>query len=225
MDQITVYGAPWCPDCRRSKALLLEQRVPFTWVDIDADADGLRFVETPQGGGRTIPTIVFPDGSHLLEPSNAELAEKLGLRLRAERRFYDVLILGGGPAASRLRSTPLARARTPSRSSVAPSEARPARPTGSTTTRGSRKASAAPNSALASSPMRAATASNCCRPSRLPGFAASRTAPCQRRSRSRPRGSAGAPGRGRSPGGSGRPPGRATAAGRTRRAGTRRGRA
>ena len=98
MDQLTVYGAPWCPDCRRSKAFLMEQRVPFTWVDIDQDADGLRFVEGLQGGGRTIPTIVFPDGSHLLEPSNAELAEKLGLQLRATRMIYDILILGGGPA-------------------------------------------------------------------------------------------------------------------------------
>ena len=98
MDQITVYGAPWCPDCRRSKAFLMEQRIPFTWVDIDTDAEGLRFVEDLQGGGRTIPTIVFPDGSHLLEPSNAELADKLGLQLRAQRTVYDVLILGGGPA-------------------------------------------------------------------------------------------------------------------------------
>ncbi len=98
MDQITVYGAPWCPDCRRSKAFLMEQRIPFAWIDIDADADGLRFVEDLQHGGRTIPTILFPDGSHLLEPSNVELAEKLGLQLRAGRMIYDVLILGGGPA-------------------------------------------------------------------------------------------------------------------------------
>jgi len=98
MDQITVYGAPWCPDCRRSKAFLMEQRIPFAWIDIDTDAEGLRFVEDLQGGGRTIPTIVFPDGSHLLEPSNAELAEKLGLQLRARRMVYDILIIGGGPA-------------------------------------------------------------------------------------------------------------------------------
>jgi thioredoxin reductase (NADPH) len=98
MDQITIYGAPWCPDCRRSKVFLGEQRIPYTWVDIDADAAGLRFVEELQGGGRTIPTIVFPDGTHLLEPSNPELAEKLGLQLRASRSVYDILILGGGPA-------------------------------------------------------------------------------------------------------------------------------
>ena len=98
MDQITVYGAPWCPDCRRSKSFLMEQRIPYRWVDIDADEAARRHVEALQGGGRTIPTIVFPDGSHLLEPSNAELAAKLGLQLRASRMAYDLILLGGGPA-------------------------------------------------------------------------------------------------------------------------------
>ncbi len=74
MADVRVYGAPWCPDCRRSKQFLGEQRVAYDWIDIDADPEGLRFVEELQGGGRTIPTIVFPDGSHLLEPSNDELA-------------------------------------------------------------------------------------------------------------------------------------------------------
>jgi thioredoxin reductase (NADPH) len=98
MEQVTVYGAPWCPDCRRSKAFLTEQRVQYAWVDIEADAEARGWVERLQGGGRTIPTIVFPDGSFLLEPSNAELAAKLGLRLRAERMAYDLVIVGGGPA-------------------------------------------------------------------------------------------------------------------------------
>ena len=98
MADVKVYGAPWCPDCRRSKQFLGEQRVAYDWIDINADPKGLRFVEELQGGGRTIPTIVFPDGSHLLEPSNDELAQKLGLSLKAERSYYDLLIVGGGPA-------------------------------------------------------------------------------------------------------------------------------
>ncbi|MFN8629267.1 MAG: FAD-dependent oxidoreductase [Chloroflexota bacterium] len=98
MDHITVYGAPWCPDCRRSKSFLQDQRIPFRWVDIDADPDGRAYVERLQNGGRTIPTIVFEDGTHLLEPSNAELADKLGLRLMAKKSAYGLLILGGGPA-------------------------------------------------------------------------------------------------------------------------------
>ena len=98
MDRITVYGAPWCPDCRRSKGFLNEQRIDYAWVDIDQDAEGRAYVERLQGGGRTIPTIVFPDGSVLLEPSNTELAAKLGLQLKAARSAYDLAIVGGGPA-------------------------------------------------------------------------------------------------------------------------------
>ncbi len=98
MADIKVYGAPWCPDCKRSKKFLAEQRVAYDWIDIDQDAEGLRFVERLQGGGRTIPTIIFPDGSHLLEPSNDELARKLGLKLEALRSFYSLAMVGGGPA-------------------------------------------------------------------------------------------------------------------------------
>ena len=98
MPDIKVYGAPWCPDCKRAKKFLGEQRVAYDWFDIDADGEALRFVEQLQGGGRTIPTIIFPDGSHLLEPSNDELARKLGLQLKAQRPFYDLIVVGGGPA-------------------------------------------------------------------------------------------------------------------------------
>ncbi len=98
MEALVVYGAPWCPDCRRSKAFLTEQRVPHRWVDVDADPASLAAMQQLQGGGRTIPTIVFPDGSVLIEPSNAELASRLGLTLRASRSIYDLLVIGGGPA-------------------------------------------------------------------------------------------------------------------------------
>lgn len=98
MAEIKVFGAPWCPDCRRSKQFLGEQRVAYEWIDIDQDPDAASFVGEVNQGKQIIPTIVFPDGSFLAEPSNAELAEKLGLRLKAERSFYDVLIVGGGPS-------------------------------------------------------------------------------------------------------------------------------
>ncbi len=98
MPEITVYGAPWCPDCKRSKQFLAEHRVEYRFVDIDEDAEGRHLVEELQGGGRTIPTIVFGPGDYLLEPSDEELAHRLGLSLRAERSFYDLAIVGGGPA-------------------------------------------------------------------------------------------------------------------------------
>ncbi|MFQ5380450.1 MAG: FAD-dependent oxidoreductase [Dehalococcoidia bacterium] len=98
MPDITVYGAPWCPDCRRSKKFLTEHRVEFDWIDIDEDPAARARVEEIQDGGRSIPTILFPDGEVLIEPSNDELAAKLGLRLEASRASYDIAIAGGGPA-------------------------------------------------------------------------------------------------------------------------------
>ena len=98
MSEIRLYGAPWCPDCKRSKRFLAEHRVPYQFIDIDDDKDGLRFVEELQKGGRTIPTIVFAEGDHLLEPTNSDLARRLGLKLAADRSSYGLAIVGGGPA-------------------------------------------------------------------------------------------------------------------------------
>lgn len=76
--EITVYGADWCPDCRRAKSLLDERKVQYSWVDIDKDREGEKFVINTNRGNRSIPTIVFGDGSILVEPSNPELIAKLG---------------------------------------------------------------------------------------------------------------------------------------------------
>ncbi|MBK9710326.1 MAG: FAD-dependent oxidoreductase [Kouleothrix sp.] len=96
---LTVYGATWCSDCKRAKKFLGEQRVHYNWVDVEQDADGLALVERVNGGKRIIPTIVFDDQSTLVEPSNAELAAKLGLQTRARMDYYDVIAIGGGPAS------------------------------------------------------------------------------------------------------------------------------
>ncbi len=97
-DIITVYSTVWCPDCKRAKKFFGEQRVPYTNIDIEQDPEAMAFVERINNGKRIIPTIVFPDGSMLVEPSNAELAEKLGLQTKARRSFYDSIVIGGGPA-------------------------------------------------------------------------------------------------------------------------------
>lgn len=96
--EITVYGAYWCPDCRQSKQFLGEHQIPYNWVDIEEDKEGEEFVIKKNRGKRIIPTITFPDGSFLVEPSNAELAAKLGLKTTASRSHYDLIVLGGGPA-------------------------------------------------------------------------------------------------------------------------------
>ncbi|HLJ36427.1 MAG TPA: FAD-dependent oxidoreductase, partial [Ktedonobacteraceae bacterium] len=99
LTNITLYGTNWCSDCKRSKKFLGEQRVRYDYINIEEDTDGQAFVQKLQNGGMTIPTIVFEDGSVLIEPSNAELATKLGLETKAKCEFYDLIIVGGGPTA------------------------------------------------------------------------------------------------------------------------------
>ncbi|MGL4650507.1 MAG: FAD-dependent oxidoreductase, partial [Caldilineaceae bacterium] len=95
---ITIYGAYWCPDCRRSKQFLGEHQIAYQWVDIEMDPEGEAYVLRRNEGKRIIPTIEFEDGSILVEPSNAVLAAKLGLKMTASRSHYDLLVVGGGPA-------------------------------------------------------------------------------------------------------------------------------
>ena len=75
--QITMYGAEWCGDCRRSKRFLDENKVGYNYVDVEADASASDKVIEINGGMRSIPVIVFPDGSHLTEPSDNDLKAKL----------------------------------------------------------------------------------------------------------------------------------------------------
>ena len=93
-----MYGARWCPDCKRAKQFLGEQRVTFRWVDINEDEAGRDYVREINDGKQIIPTIVFEDGSLLVEPPNAELAAKLNINPKAERSFYNLTVIGGGPA-------------------------------------------------------------------------------------------------------------------------------
>ena len=96
--KITVYGAPWCPDCKRAKQFLGDQRVRFNWIDIDEDEAGRQHVQQVNDGKQIIPTIEFEDGSVLVEPTNAELAAKLGIVPRATRTYYNLIVVGAGPA-------------------------------------------------------------------------------------------------------------------------------
>jgi thioredoxin reductase (NADPH) len=95
---IRLYGASWCPDCRRARAFFGQQRVHYDYIDLEQHPETVAEVERINNGMRSIPTILFPDGSILVEPSNAQLAEKLGLHLQASQKFYDVIIVGSGPA-------------------------------------------------------------------------------------------------------------------------------
>jgi thioredoxin reductase (NADPH) len=95
---IAMYGTAWCPDCHRAKQFLSEQRVPYTFTDVDGDPAGRELVEQVNEGKLVIPVLLLPDGRTLVEPSNAELAQALGLQTTAERSFYDLIVVGSGVA-------------------------------------------------------------------------------------------------------------------------------
>ena len=76
-NQITMYSADWCGDCVRSKRLLDELNLTYTLIDIEADSAAADKVIEINGGMRSIPVIVFADGTHLYEPSDIALKEKL----------------------------------------------------------------------------------------------------------------------------------------------------
>lgn len=79
--QIIIYTTRWCSDCYRAKYLLDEYGVPYVNIDVEENPEGLAFVLQVNSGKRIVPTIVFPDKTILVEPSNALLAEKVGIEL------------------------------------------------------------------------------------------------------------------------------------------------
>jgi mycoredoxin len=78
-ENIILYGTTWCGDSRRAKRFLDDNNILYKWVDIDQDKPARQIVEGINRGNRSVPTIVFPDGSTLTEPSIIVLAEKLGI--------------------------------------------------------------------------------------------------------------------------------------------------
>jgi len=95
---MTVYGAPWCPHCKRVKKFLAAHRVRYTFIDIDVDPGAIERLKQLQDGGQIIPTVIYPDGAHEVNPSNESLARRIGLTLEAGRSAYDLVIVGGGAA-------------------------------------------------------------------------------------------------------------------------------
>ncbi len=76
-DKIIMYTTSWCSDCHRAKHFLNERGIDYINIDVELSEAGMAFVKQINGGSRVVPTIVFPDGTLLVEPSNAALAAKL----------------------------------------------------------------------------------------------------------------------------------------------------
>ncbi|MCX6054816.1 MAG: NrdH-redoxin [Chloroflexi bacterium] len=77
--KIIIYGTSWCGDTRRARQLFNDHTIDYEWVDIDQDQAGSKYVQSVNNGNRSVPTILFPDSSLLVEPSILQLKTKLGL--------------------------------------------------------------------------------------------------------------------------------------------------
>ena len=74
---IIFYGTKYCPDCYHARKIFREREIPYEYVDINRDSEGRAYVEKVNQGNRSVPTILFPDGDVLVEPSNRALKAKL----------------------------------------------------------------------------------------------------------------------------------------------------
>jgi thioredoxin reductase (NADPH) len=95
---IRVLGSHFSSQSFAIREFLSLNRVPYEWVDIDNDGHGRALAESLAGDLTRLPVVVFSDGTHLVAPAQIELASKAGLQTQASRPFYDVIVIGGGPA-------------------------------------------------------------------------------------------------------------------------------
>ncbi len=97
-DGIRVAGTLWSPSSHDVKDFLARNRIPYLWQDIEQDAQARELVDAVTQGERRLPVVFLPDGSTLVAPDHRLLAEKVGLRTQATQPFYDLIIVGAGPA-------------------------------------------------------------------------------------------------------------------------------
>lgn len=95
---IRVAGTLWSPRSHEVKDFLSRNRIPYQWLDIEKDKEAAALIQSSKEGSGRLPVVYFPDGSVMVDPDNRALADKAGLRTHATQPFYDLIILGAGPA-------------------------------------------------------------------------------------------------------------------------------
>jgi thioredoxin reductase (NADPH) len=93
---IRVLGHRWSPQALDVKSFLAGNHIPYQWLDVETDAEAKRLLEG--AADLKLPLVLFPDGEQLEAPNASQIAQKVGLRTRADQPFYDLIIIGGGPA-------------------------------------------------------------------------------------------------------------------------------
>ena len=97
-DGIRVAGTLWSATSHHVKDFLARNQIPYQWLDIENNQDALAMVEALPDAGHRLPVVFFPDGGTLVDPDTRTLASKAGLTTEATQPFYDLIIVGGGPA-------------------------------------------------------------------------------------------------------------------------------
>ncbi|MBN3921863.1 FAD-dependent oxidoreductase [Nostoc sp. NMS4] len=95
---IRVIGSRWSPKSHHIKDFLARNYMPYQWLDIEVEEEARQWVSYAQCNTAHLPLVVCPDGSYLTQPTHAEIAEKIGLKMQAQMPFYDLVIVGAGPA-------------------------------------------------------------------------------------------------------------------------------
>ncbi|OGO41869.1 MAG: fused response regulator/thioredoxin-disulfide reductase [Chloroflexi bacterium RBG_16_58_14] len=95
---IRVAGAQWSPQSHAVKDFLARHQIAYQWLDVDADDQARLIADEYSTGAAKLPVVIFQDGSVLVEPSLREMADKVGMRTRAESQHYELIIIGAGPA-------------------------------------------------------------------------------------------------------------------------------
>ncbi|MBD2435887.1 FAD-dependent oxidoreductase [Nostoc sp. FACHB-110] len=95
---IRIIGSRWSPKTHHIKDFLARNHTPYQWLDIESEEEAIQWISSIKCNPRHLPVVVCPDGSYLTQPSHAELAEKIGLKMQAQMPFYDLVIVGGGPS-------------------------------------------------------------------------------------------------------------------------------
>jgi len=97
VEGLRVVGSRFSPEGHQTRDFLVRNCVPFQWLDVERDEEARRLVDSAADKS-SLPLVVFPDGTKLSQPTNAEMAKKIGLQVHPEGNFYDLVIVGGGPS-------------------------------------------------------------------------------------------------------------------------------
>lgn len=99
VESLRVIGSRFSSEAHQIRDFLVRNCIPFEWLDVDQDMEKVRrILNVSEVESSLLPVVVFPDGTRLTRPTNAEIAQKLGLKIRPEGEFYDLIIVGGGPS-------------------------------------------------------------------------------------------------------------------------------